>query len=197
RDVGAHRADRLHARKRLADDPGEERRRRPVRPARPHGDRHEPRGAAVDVALARVIGDEVLADELLRAVRGLRRGQRRVARVRPPRGPCARSARARRAPTKPPTPVMRTFIEAPWWTKERSCRGAAALARPPRRYPGGIFADAGIEQSRDAQAPVAALHVLDGAPTRQLRAARRDRLDDGPVLGPHLLGEIGAPRLVA
>jgi hypothetical protein len=38
---------------------------RAVGPARAHRDRHQPRGAAVDVALARVVGDQVLADQLL------------------------------------------------------------------------------------------------------------------------------------
>ena len=73
--VAGDRADRLLAGERLADDAGEERGGGAVRPAGPHGHRHQPRRAAVDEALARVVGDQVLADQLVRAVGGLRRGQ--------------------------------------------------------------------------------------------------------------------------
>src|SRR5436309_1197323 len=117
--------------------------------------------------------------------------------VRPPRRPCASSARARRAPTKPPPPVMRIFIGEPCWRKESSCRGAARLARLRGRYPGGDVVDVGIQQPRDAEATVAALHVLDGAPARKLRASSLDRLEDRAMLGPHLLHEIGAPGFVS
>ena len=61
-------ARRADAGQRLADDAAEERLGRAIRPPGPHRDRHQPRRAAVDEALARVVGDQVLADQLLRAV---------------------------------------------------------------------------------------------------------------------------------
>ena len=70
-------ADRVDAGQRLADDAARERRRGLVRLAGTHGDGRQPQGAAVDEALARHVVDQVFADRLLRAVRGLRR-QRRV-----------------------------------------------------------------------------------------------------------------------
>ncbi len=54
-----------------------------------------------------------------------------------------------------------------------------------------------LDQAGDLQPAVAAPHVLDGAPPRQARLARLDRVDDRAVLGPHVLHEVGAARLVA
>ena len=79
RDVGRDRADRLDASERLAHDPREERRRGAVRAARAHGHRHQSRRAAVDKALPRIVGDQVLANQLVRSIRGLGRRQRVVA----------------------------------------------------------------------------------------------------------------------
>ena len=73
-----HRAGRADAGERLADHAAEEARGRAVGQARAHAHRHQPHAAAADEALARVVGHELLADELLDAVAGLRRGQRVV-----------------------------------------------------------------------------------------------------------------------
>ena len=73
-----HRADRVDAGERLANDAARERRCRLVRLARAHGDRRQAQAAAVDEALARHVVDQELADRLLRAVRRLRRERRVV-----------------------------------------------------------------------------------------------------------------------
>src|SRR5687768_4207517 len=71
-----HRADRLFAVHRLPDDAARERRSGGVGPAGPHGDGRQAERPPVDEALARVVGDQQLADGLLGPVGGLR-GQRR------------------------------------------------------------------------------------------------------------------------
>ena len=57
---------------RFADDAGQEARRRGVRRSGPHRHRHQPHGPAAHEALARVVGHQLLADELLDAVARLR-----------------------------------------------------------------------------------------------------------------------------
>ena len=79
RHIGRHRAHRFHAGQWLADDAAEKRRCRTVRLARTHCHRHQPGRATVDVTLARVVGQQVLADQLLRAIGRLGRRQRGVA----------------------------------------------------------------------------------------------------------------------
>lgn len=69
---GSHRALRVEARKRLANDAARERRCSAVRPAGPHRHRRQPEAATVDVTLACHVVDEELGDRLLRAVRRLR-----------------------------------------------------------------------------------------------------------------------------
>ena len=64
---------------RLAHDVGEEARRRLVGLARPHADGGQADADAVDEALAAVVGDQQLADVLLRAVGGERRVEELVA----------------------------------------------------------------------------------------------------------------------
>jgi hypothetical protein len=73
---------------------------------------------------------------------------------------------------KPPPPVIRTFmfVSPQAWMRER--RGGA--------HP-----------------PVAAAHVLDGAPRARAGIAGVDRVDDGAVLEADRLDEIGAGRVVA
>ena len=68
-----HRADRVFAIERLADDAAGKGRQRGIRPARAHADRRQSQRAAVDEAAPRVVVDEQLAHRLLRAVRRLRR----------------------------------------------------------------------------------------------------------------------------
>nr|WP_255638412.1 hypothetical protein [Amycolatopsis sp. DSM 110486] len=63
---------------RFADDAGQEARRGGVGLARPHRHRHQPHGPATHEALARVVGHELLADELLHAVARLQARERRV-----------------------------------------------------------------------------------------------------------------------
>ena len=65
--------------KRLADDVGEEAGRRLVRRARADADSRQPDADAVEKPLARVVGDQHLADRLLRAVGGQRRVEELVA----------------------------------------------------------------------------------------------------------------------
>ncbi len=69
--VACHRADRVDTGERLTDDATRERRRRLVRFPGTDGHRRQTQAAAVDVALARHVVDEKLADRFLRAVRGL------------------------------------------------------------------------------------------------------------------------------
>jgi MFS family permease len=66
------RADRSLACQRLANDSRQEPRRRCVRPARPDADCHQPYRAAGQKALARVVSQQLLADNLLGTVTGLR-----------------------------------------------------------------------------------------------------------------------------
>jgi hypothetical protein len=66
------RAGRALAGQRLPDDAGEEARRRPVGAPRAHADRRQPDRPSAQEALAGVIGQQLLADDLLRAVAGLR-----------------------------------------------------------------------------------------------------------------------------
>ena len=73
------REDRLLPRERLAEDAGEEARGRGVRLARPDGDRRQADADAVDKALARIVGEQQLADRLLRAVARERRREILVA----------------------------------------------------------------------------------------------------------------------
>ncbi len=57
---------------RLADDAGQEPGRGPVGPARADGHRHQPDGPAAQEALARVVGQQLLPDDLLHPIAGLR-----------------------------------------------------------------------------------------------------------------------------
>ena len=67
------RQHRLLAVQRLADDAGEEARRRLVGLAGPHADRRQPDADAVEEAAPGVVGKQQFADRLLRAVAGERR----------------------------------------------------------------------------------------------------------------------------
>ena len=71
-------ADRFHPGQRLADDAAEEGRCCAIGPARAHRHCHQACSATIDEALARVVGNQVLADQLLYAVGSLGRGQRVV-----------------------------------------------------------------------------------------------------------------------
>src|SRR5262245_31489962 len=73
------RQDRFLAGERLADDAGEEARRRLVRLARAHADGRQTQADAVEDAAPAVVGEQQLADRLLRAVAGERRVQELVA----------------------------------------------------------------------------------------------------------------------
>ena len=64
---------------RLADDVGEEARGRLVGLARPHADRRQADADAVEEAAPRIVGEQQLADRLLRAVAGQRRREELVA----------------------------------------------------------------------------------------------------------------------
>src|SRR5262245_46857629 len=68
-----NRQHRFEARQRLADDPGEETRRRLVGLARPHHDARQADTDAVAEAAPGVVGEQRFADRLLRAVGGERR----------------------------------------------------------------------------------------------------------------------------
>ncbi len=68
-----HRQDRLLPRERLADDAGEEARGGAVGLARPHADGRQADADAVEEAAPRIVGEQQLADRLLRAVAGERR----------------------------------------------------------------------------------------------------------------------------
>ena len=68
-----HRQHRFLAVQRLANDVGEEARRRPVRLARPHADRRQANPDAVEEAATGVVREQQLADRLLRAVARQRR----------------------------------------------------------------------------------------------------------------------------
>ena len=72
------RADRALARERLADDARHEARGRGVGTAGAHADRHQPDAPPAQESLARVVGHQLLADELLDPVAGLRVRQRAV-----------------------------------------------------------------------------------------------------------------------
>ena len=74
-----HRQHRLLAGERLADDAGEEARRRLVRLSRAHADRRQADADAVEEAAPAVVGEQQLADRLLRAVAGERRAEVLVA----------------------------------------------------------------------------------------------------------------------
>ena len=74
-----HRQHRFLAGERLADDAGEEARRRLVRLARAHADRRQADADAVEEAAPAVVGEQQLADRLLRAVARERRVQELVA----------------------------------------------------------------------------------------------------------------------
>ena len=126
--------------------------------------------AAVDVALARVVGDQVLADQLLRAVGGLRRRQRRVGddgRQRHRRvGPEHRDRAAEDEPSAPLPPTRAQAVEQRARAVEVASAGRGrsrprTRPTPPRR---------GGTRRRSPRRP-----GLRTAPAARRRAPRRAR----------------------
>ena len=85
---------RFLAGQRLAQDAGEEARGRLVRLAGPDADGRQADANAVEEAAARIVGEQKLADRLLRAVGGERRVEELVADLRP--GTARRTPRSTR-----------------------------------------------------------------------------------------------------